>query len=369
MSNSHHTRLDGLDLARSLAMFGMLIMNFIVVTGAQGNGHFLLVSMTNLVEGRAAATFVTLAGIGISLMTKKARVTSDLRLRKNSKISLVKRSLFLYIVGMLLYTLGWDGDILHYYGVYMAFTVLILFSSPKIIITISIVLAGIAQFYQIFFDYMNGWHPNHPFLAYLDFWTISGFLRNLFLNGYHPVFPWICFLMIGLLIGRLNLRDNKTRNTILLFSTILFVISELLSRLLISFTTDTLLDATSATFLFATGPLPPNLFYLLSNTATALVIIVLALYVAEIYAGNWFIRSLIFTGQLTLTHYVSHVVIGIGLLLTFDKVVLFNGFESQPLSFTVLYACGFFAASILFSTYWRLQFSRGPIETVMRKWT
>ncbi|GAF19069.1 membrane protein [Bacillus sp. JCM 19046] len=62
----NNNRMEGLDLARALAMFGMILVNFMIVTGAKGNGHPLLVGFTNLFEGRAAATFVTLAGIGIA---------------------------------------------------------------------------------------------------------------------------------------------------------------------------------------------------------------------------------------------------------------------------------------------------------------
>ncbi|TSB47771.1 DUF418 domain-containing protein [Alkalicoccobacillus porphyridii] len=368
-NNQSKNRVEGLDFARALAMFGMLVMNFMVVTGAQGNGAPALVWFTNLFEGRAAATFVTLAGIGISLMTRKARLTSEKTITTNVRVSLLKRSLFLFILGMLLYTIGWSGDILHYYGFYMAFAALVMLASPKLMILIIALTAFVAQFYQVIFDYMSGWSPTQPFLEYLDFWTVTGFLRNLFLNGYHPVFPWLGFLLIGMLIGRLNLVDRGVRKSILIVSTITLVATELLSRILILSFSSSILDAESAAFLFETGPIPPNLFYLVSNTASALLIIILSIYLAEKWANNFVVRSLIYTGQLTLTHYVSHVVIGIGILLLFNKVILFNGAVSQPLSFTFLYACFFFTGSIIFSVLWRRKYNRGPIELLMRKWS
>ncbi|WP_412459209.1 DUF418 domain-containing protein [Alkalihalobacillus trypoxylicola] len=369
MSNSiNSSRIEGLDFARALAMFGMLVMNFMVVTGAQGNGAPLLVWFTNLFEGRAAATFVLLAGIGISLMTKRARLSSEKTVIRNTRVSLFKRSIFLFILGMLLYAVGWDGDILHYYGVYMTIAALLILASPKIITLFIIVFASLAQLYQVTFNYMSGWSPTKPFLEYLDFWTLTGFLRNLFLNGYHPILPWICFLLIGMLIGRLNLTDIGIRKTLFIFSSVTLIMTELLSKILVV-SLDSILDVESAKFLFETGPIPPNIFYLVSNTASAILIILLCIYLDEKFPTNWLIRSLIYTGQLTLTHYVSHVLIGIGILLLSNKVILFNGFVEQPLSFTFSYACLFFIASIIFSVLWRLKFKRGPIELLMRKYS
>ncbi|WP_054707123.1 DUF418 domain-containing protein [Bacillus sp. JCM 19041] len=364
MSNN---RIEGLDLARALAMFGMILVNFMIVTGAKGNGHPLLVWFTNLFEGRAAATFVILAGIGITLMTQKARFTRDKAIVKSVQVSLWKRSIFLFILGLLLYVGGWTGDILHYYGVYMAFATLFILSSKKVITIVIMIVAIGAQVYQMAFTYMNGWSSAKPFLEYLDFWTLTGFLRNLFLNGHHPVLPWICFLLIGMLIGRLNLVDRGVRKTIMFASLTTLTLIEILSRILIDSFTTSILTVDRATFLFETNAYPPNVFYLLSNSSSALLIILLSIYVAEKCATNKFIRSLIYTGQFALTHYISHVVIGIGLLVLFNRVILFNGFEAQPLSFTFMYACVYFVGSILFSVLWRKRFKRGPIELVMRK--
>lgn len=342
-------RIEGLDFARALAMFGMLVVNFTVVTGAQGNGAPALVWFTNLFEGRAAATFVTLAGIGISLMIRKALLTSDQSMIQSARASLLKRSLFLFVLGMLLYSIGWSGDILHYYGFYMSIAAFMIVLSPRIMVIILLIVALVAQVSQVSFNYMHGW--SQPFIEYLDFWTVTGFLRNLFFNGYHPVFPWFSFLLIGMLIGRMDLLDARIRKVILLVSLSMLIATELLSKFLI--------NLFSSSFLFETGPFPPNIFYLLSNSASALTIIMLSIYLVNKWSNNRLIRSLIYTGQLTLTHYVSHVVIGIIILLLFNKVVLFNGNVAQPLLPIFLYACGFFIVSVILSVFWRRKYKRG----------
>ncbi|MCY9548772.1 DUF418 domain-containing protein [Lysinibacillus xylanilyticus] len=355
-------RIEGLDFARALAMFGMLIVNFKIIMGAVGNGPEWLIWFTGLFEGRASATFVTLAGIGVALMTRKARNGGDLSAIKENRTKLWKRSAFLFILGLFLYFAGWTGDILHYYGVYMLIASFLIIASTKFMIIISSLFLITSQILQVTMNYLKGWHPKQPFMEYLDFWTIEGFIRNLLFNGYHPIFPWICFFLLGMIIGRLDLSKKSVRNKMLYFSLFLLITIEVLSKVLMRLSLS-VLDGNSAAFLFQTGPIPPNIFYMLSNSASAIIVIVVSIYIVEKFAGQWLIKSLIQTGQLTLTHYVSHVFIGVGIL------ALLNRLENQTLAFSILFTTLFFVGSILFSVLWRRKYKRGPIEWVMRKIT
>ena len=51
----------------------MVVVNFKIVMGAGDRGPDWLVSLVGLLEGRAAATFVVLAGAGLSLLSGKGR--------------------------------------------------------------------------------------------------------------------------------------------------------------------------------------------------------------------------------------------------------------------------------------------------------
>lgn len=355
-------RIEGLDFARALAMFGMLIVNFKIIMGAVGNGPEWLIWFTGLFEGRASATFVTLAGIGVALMTRKARNSGDLSTIKENRTKLWKRSAFLFILGLFLYFAGWTGDILHYYGVYMLIASFLIIASTKFMIIISSLFLITSQILQVTMNYLKGWHPKQPFMEYLDFWTIEGFIRNLLFNGYHPTFPWICFFLLGMILGRLDLSKKSVRNKMLYFSLFLLITIEVLSKVLMRLSMS-VLDGNSAEFLFQTGPIPPNIFYMLSNSSSAIIVIVVSIYIVEKFAGQWLIKSLIQTGQLTLTHYVSHVFIGVGIL------ALLNRLENQTLAFSLLFTTLFFVVSILLSVLWRRKYKRGPIEWVMRKIT
>lgn len=355
-------RIEGLDFARALALFGMFIVNFTALTAANGKGSAGLIAFMDLFEGRASALFVLLAGIGTTLMTKKALESNDQSLLKAKQKTIQKRALFLFITGLILYTIGWTGDILHYYAIYMLLAAMLLKYSYKIIIVIITLVLIVTEYIQLNFDYLKGWNSQALFIEYEDFWSISGFFRHLFYNGYHPIFPWVCFFLIGLLIGRLHLRKNSHRMALLVGSVLLLLSTELASKWLIKIA-QTVIDYESAEFIFQTGPVPPNVFYILSNAASAILIIVLAIYLCEKCAQSKLKDVLVTTGQMSFTHYVSHIFIGIILLVALNKI------ENGTLLFTLIFSISFFIASMIFSSAWHKKFSRGPVEMLMRRLT
>ena len=68
-------RIIGIDVARALAVVGMIIVNFKIVFG--GEGSTWLKAFAQVFEGKAAATFVVLAGVGLALITKSAIETGN----------------------------------------------------------------------------------------------------------------------------------------------------------------------------------------------------------------------------------------------------------------------------------------------------
>ncbi len=112
-------RIIGYDLARAAAVFGMVVVNFKIVMGAGERGPEWLLSLVGLLEGRAAATFVVLAGAGISLFSQEGRTRDDRERLSLDRLTLLKRALLLFVIGAL-YTPIWPADILHFYGVYIA---------------------------------------------------------------------------------------------------------------------------------------------------------------------------------------------------------------------------------------------------------
>lgn len=352
-------RITGLDFARSLAMFGMFIVNFTVITGAETNGPNWLVRLTTLFEGRASALFVLLAGIGIALMSRKAREGHDQQLIGDMRIVIWKRALFLSIAGLGLYMLGWTGDILHYYGGYLFFIGFLISFSKRVLLIISIVVVMIAQCIQLTFDVFVGWNPDALYMDYVDFWNIKGFLRNFLINGYHPIFPWFAFILIGFIIGILDLKSNQVRRKLLLVGVIILVLTEALSKILIS-QAASMLTTEVAEFLFNTGPILPSILYMISASGSSLIILIVALYITERFTKSKLVTSIIASGQMTLTHYIAHILIGVSFLEWIGRA------EHQSLTFIYSFCIVFYIVCILFSTLWQRKFSRGPVEYLMR---
>ena len=356
-------RQVGFDVARALAVIGMVIVNFKVVLGTDLTGGGWLTRLVGLLDGRAAATFVILAGVGISLLSRRAREQGDAQALADKRKTLIKRAAFLFCFG-LLYAPVWPADILHFYGIYLLIGAILLNASSRKLwlgaFSLSVCFVGML----FFFDYDNGW--NWETLNYEDFWTFQGMLRHLFFNGFHPVIPWAAFLLVGMWLGRQDLSCGIQRRKILLWSLGAIVLTEIVSyavtqKMLAWFPQ---VDPVDIKGLCGTTPMPPMPFYLLSSGGSALAVIVMCIMATEKFAAvSGLFEPLVATGQLALTLYVAHVVIGMGLLEAMGRL------NHQGIALAVFSALCFFTASMAFAVLWRRYFNRGPLEWAMRMMT
>ncbi|KUP08311.1 hypothetical protein Q75_02965 [Bacillus coahuilensis p1.1.43] len=323
-------RIIGFDVARAFAIFGMVIVNYKIAMNAEGNGPYWLESFMSVFEGRAAAIFVIVAGVGVSLMTKGSRETNDMQIVREDRKSLWKRSVFLLVLGFLLILLGWTADILHYYAFYLFLGSFFITSSTRVLIISAIFLLVLSQTSLLVLDYTKGWDSS--FTEYETFWTFAGFVRNLLFNGYHPIFPYV----------------------------------QVLEQLYLSFYPPfsyylpRMKGLEIAEYLFLTKPMPPNFFYMISSSCTGVFIITLCIIISEKFKETKAVQSFIYTGQLALTIYVFH----------FLLLVIFDGFgllDHASLFFVVTSSCWFFIGAIVFSRQWRKRYKRGPIELLMRR--
>ena len=354
-------RLIGIDVARALAVFGMIIVNFKVVFGDAGNTE--LKNLAQLFDGKAAATFVVLAGVGLALMTNSAYKNSDREKLKLSKSRIVKRALFLFVVG-LSYIWIWPADILHFYGIYMLFTLMFINRVPKQTLIASIIIIFLFPFLLLLFNYETGW--NFETLAYAHFWSIDGFFRNLFYNGFHPVIPWAAFMLFGLWFGRQNLYNSQFVKKALWVGSLVFIGVQAFSFFIIKVLSqgDTQVSE-DLTALLGTNPMPPMPIYMINGIAISVVVISACILLANRFENNKITKALHKTGQLALSFYVAHVVIGMGLIETLiDKPL-----GTYSITFSLFYALIFSGCCILFAVIWLRFKTQGPLEWVMRKMT
>lgn len=354
-------RIIGIDIARALAVIGMIIVNFKVVLGE--NGLSWVKSFANVFDGKAAATFVVLAGVGLALMTNSALKNKDSQKLKTVKVRIVKRALFFFIVG-LSYIVIWPADILHFYGVYMLVVLLLLTSSEKNILISAIALILLYPLLIGFWNYETDW--DFGTLSYLDFWTFNGFFRNLFFNGFHPVIPWTAFMLFGFWFGKQDLKSDRFIKKAFWISSIAFVLIQLLSHLSISFLSEGNEQTTNElTEIIGTNPMPPLPFYMFNGIAISTSIISACIIIGRRFSTNKILLALNKTGQLALTFYVAHVIIGMGII----EVINPSKMGEYSVEFSVIYALVFSLVCILFAVIWGKYKESGPLEWIMRKVT
>ncbi len=355
-------RIVGFDVARAFAFMGMVLVNYSLVMAGSDTGSRWLASAIGLLQGRAAATFVVLAGVGVSLMSRQAREDGDRIGLARHRTVLFRRAAFLFFTG-LLYTPLWPADILHFYGLYIVLGAFLLGATDRRLWQVATVLTVGFVLLNFILDYEAGWNWNT--LAYVGFWTPTGLVRHMLFNGFHPVLPWAAFLLAGMWLGRQDFHQGEFRRRLLLWSLSTVVVAESISRLLIrelSATADSgTVELVSA--LFGSAPMPPFPLYVIAGIGTAFTIIVMCVHVTLPAETNRWYSPLVYTGQLALTLYVAHVVIGMGTLDALDRLY------DQTLVFATTASVVFCALSVLFAYFWRRQFKRGPVEWVMRRMT
>ena len=334
------SRLHGADLARYLAFAGMVLVNFRLAAEVSG-GSDVGSLITDTLEGRAAALFVVLAGVGASLGKPAWHLT-------------LRRAIFLFVVGML-NMLIFDADILHFYALYFVVSMALMRRSDNSLLlgVAGFILAGFVA--QLVLDFDRGW--NWTTLSYADFWTIEGFLRHSLYNGWHPVFPWAAFLLWGMWLGRLSLGRWTVQTGMVLGGALVAGAAQKASATLIS---DPEIGA-----LMSTEPVPAGPLYMLAGGATTAAVLGAVLLITPVLLALPLIRRLcdamIVAGRQTLTHYVAHILIGMG---TLEALGWLDGSLHPMQIFWISIAYCAFAA--LFSWLWSHKFRRGPLEATMR---
>ena len=302
-------RIFGYDVARAFAIFGMTLVNYKVVMTADGCGPGWLAFATGLFEGRAAAVFVVLAGVGLSLASRRERQSGDSEALFNARKTLWKRAAFLFVVGML-YLPIYSGDILHFYGIYITIGALALSASGRwlwglvaaFVIAFSVLILGVQLRGR-----MGFYH--------------AGVRRTLDAFGHapQPVFQrpssrhsLDCFLLAGMWLGRQDMSDSSVSKRVFLIGAGVALFAEFLSAVLIeTLTARASADSVEAIrAVFGTEMLPPVPLYMLAAGGTAFAVIAISVRLSQRFVYLRLHRTLVATGQLSLTLYVAHVCTG-----------------------------------------------------------
>ena len=350
-------RLAGPDVVRAIALIGVVVMNFhgylILRDLAAGGVHAPTGWLDELFDPwdgplstRFAATFVVVAGVGITLLTR--RTVEPVRIRE-MRWRLVRRGVFLYIVGLLLEEI-WPGTIIVYYGVMFVLAAGIFTWRTRWIVAIGILTAIGSTALRSWQDVRDRDGASTRWLTSPGDDSIRRYVFDVFVNGTHPLLPWFSFLCAGLVLGRILPLPWWRRATV---AAGLALVSAAALLSVVAGGGDGL-----GAVVFSTNPYDRSIVYVASALGTAL----LAYATIDWLAGRFAAATdpLRRAGQLTLSLYVAHV-------LVFNLTVDWLGWiEPAGTSSALLFAAGFWVAAIALATWWQRRYGRGPAEFVYR---
>ena len=369
-------RLRGVDVARAIALIGMMGTHLLPELDEQGR----VVPWFWFAGGRASALFAVLAGVSLALSTGGRNP----RLRPASAVvvRVVVRAVLIAVIGMALVRLNPPIAV-----ILVNYAVLFVLALPLLWLRPAVLLVGGAAWAVVMPLVSQAWRANlpagpgpsavlrgRPAPAPLDL------LTRLSLTGYYPVLTWLAYLAVGIAVGRMSLRDRRTGWTLSVVGVVLVVAAWLVSRVLLdSGGWDRLVAAGPAQVvcepcgvgqlelrgLYGTTPTTTwwwqavasahsgTTLDLVSTTGSAVLVLGVALLVCDRRLGRLaggVVGALAATGSMTLTLYTVHVVAADA-----QRQVAHRG---------ALLATHV-AVAVLLAVLWRRSFARGPLEQVV----
>jgi uncharacterized membrane protein YeiB len=347
-----------IDLIRGIAVLGMIFVNTKYLFSVQSNSDDWLNFLSGLLDGRPAALFIILAGIGVSLMVHSDKSGTNL---KFCRAKLLKRSAVLFIAGLLLLKY-WTADILHFYGIYLLFAAILVGSSNRLLAFLSAVF--LAASIWIHFE------PDFDLLPSLETECVGSlacswiFVWDLFLTGCYPVVPCLGLFLFGKWIGRHDLSSSDYRRKLFIFGLLSLIAAKVTEELLIgNWSIGYMMMAFDADFfLINSDPFPPGALYLLSAGGISLLIIAGCYGLSEKRMNNSWLVAICDAGRMSLSIYIIHIMvcgkyIEIKEMLECDYALL-----RQSIFIAALWCVGAVAAARM----WLKRFSYGPLEWGLR---
>lgn len=366
-------RLVGIDAARGLALIGLMAIH-LLPDYREDTGEPSLSWI--LFSGDSAALFALLAGVGLALSSggfaphRGRRMTAD-------RAGLVVRAALVGAIGLVVAAILPEDppaySILVYYGVFFLLAIPFLHLGPKTLFGSAAVFGLLAP---VLMQQLGPVLPessayNHTLVTLLSEPVASA--SELLLTGTYPALPYMTYLLVGLGLGRLNLRSTRVQAMIAGTGAGLAVLANLASALLIrvaggyealleteGMSEDSLDEAlvfgpdilpdTSGWWLAIATPHTNTPLALAASLGMALLVLGVFLLLAP-RAGRW-LAPLAAMGTLTLTIYTVH-------LIALAPEVHYD----EPLLWFVLHL----GTAAVFAWFWTRHLGKGPLEAAVHR--
>jgi uncharacterized membrane protein len=356
-------RVTGVDLARGLALLGMMAKHVFDDTTDTGPTATGLIA-----SGRAAATFALVAGISVAFLSGGRQIPCG-SARRGAAAGLAVRALLIGAIGLLLgYAHSGIELILTSYAVLFLCAIPLLGLRPKTLAGLSVASAVVGPVLLV--GAVRLGLPTSG-TAEPTFTTLLtdpvGLLCQLFLTGDYPVVVYLAYLCAGLAIGRLDLSSRRLALWLLGGGVALTVAATAVSDVLLyplgalghlmSLTGDdavTLLwdptQLSSWSYLALASPHAHTQLDLVHSTGSAMAVLGASLLVTRIAVLDRLLRPLRAAGAMTLTLYSAHVLVLATPLLSDSDTALWLTLVVGALVFAVL---------------WNRWMGQGPLERLV----
>jgi uncharacterized protein len=353
-------RIVGIDVARAVALLGVVAMNWTEVfneadlaTRGVGEGPHWLERALAPFEGplttRFAATFVMLAGIGVTLLTARARRAGDVEEMREDRWRLRRRGLLLFAVGYAFEWI-WPGQILSYYGAYLTIGSFLTAWPPRRLLVLAGVVGAASALLLWPYTSTHDW----SWLLFVESDSPRNLVFNTVVNGTHPLLPWLALFLLGMAVGHLDLGDARVRLRLAVAG---------LAALVGGYAVAAVLDRTVEgrfDLVASTRPFPYLPLYVVVTAGSSVLAIAVLVSLAERFRDTGLVRVLALAGQMTLSIYLLHALVANALV---DRLDLGGSVGLVP---ALLAAVAFWVLAVPLAAGWRALVGIGPAERIYR---
>ena len=332
-----------IDVARAVAIVGMIAVN----VGPRDSQSFAgLLYRAPL--GRASLLFVLLAGLGISLLTRQARAPGG----SVPTGTLLWRAALLLVGGLALQLLDHGVSvILPTYAVLfvLALPLLRVADSFLVVLTAAVTVLGPLAWIALQLVAPADWSLEPVTLTDPP----AQVLHSVMLSGPYPVITWAAPFLLGMWLGRLDLADRAVQVRMVVWGAVAALGGLATARVLVAILGDPAravgFDRLTTSVSHSQMPL-----WLISGAGSAVFVLGVILRAAP-RLERW-LRPLADAGNLALTIYVAHLLL-LAVIVRPEPHVLSEG---------LLITAAMVVGAVVLATLWRIWFSRGPLEALLR---
>lgn len=339
-------RLAGVDLARALALYGM-----VMVHAGPTDGEGLAGQAWALPHGRAAVLFALVAGVGISLLARPRGEQGSGA--PSPRLRLLWRAALLAPAGLALQALDHGVlVILTPYAVLFALATLVVRARDAILAALAGASAlGGPALVALVEQARPGWFTTTA-VTLTD--PPLEILREQVISGPYPIVTWATPVLVGMWLGRRDLRAPTTWPLLLGVGAAVALAAGMVALVLEQVVTPPPSEAQGWWAMLAPTPHSQGLLWLTSATGTAVAALGVSLATAAVAPRA--VTPMVAAGQLALTIYVAH-------LIAFD--VASDLLRHDTVREALLATLGFLALATAGAQAWRQRWSRGPLELVI----